>query len=83
MACSSTKPLIGHTLGAAGALETALCWIALRQGTGLPPHVVSPIDRELAPFPVPGIGNRCAARIALSNSFAFGGSNASVLIGRV
>ena len=83
VACSSAKPLIGHTLGAAGALETALCWIALRQGTGLPPHVVIPIDRELAPFPVPGIGNRCAVRIALSNSFAFGGSNASVLIGRV
>ena len=82
VACSSTKPLIGHTLGAAGALETALCWIALREGRGLPPHVVPSVDTDLAPFPIPSVGNEMQARIALSNSFAFGGSNASVIIGR-
>ena len=80
--CSSTKPLVGHTLGAAGALETALCWIALREGRGLPPHVVPSVDAELAPFPIPSVGNAMAARIALSNSFAFGGSNASVILGQ-
>lgn len=83
VACSSTKPLTGHTLGAAGALETALCWIALRHGCGLPPHVVPSVDAALAPFPVPSVGNEMCARTALSNSFAFGGSNASVIVGNV
>lgn len=80
--CSSTKPLTGHALGAAGAVEAALCWIALRRGRGLPPHVVRPVDRALAPFPVPEVGNDAVASVALSNSFAFGGSNACVVLGR-
>lgn len=79
--CTSTKPLTGHTLGAAGAIEAGLCWIALARQTGAPPHVVPTIDRELAPFPVPGVGNGLALRTALSNSFAFGGSNATVILG--
>lgn len=78
---SSTKPLTGHALGAAGAIEAALCWLALRSGRGVPPHVVANVDRELAPFPVPEVGNTIAAKTALSNSFAFGGSNASVILG--
>lgn len=78
---SSTKPLTGHTLGAAGAIEVALCWIALRSGRGVPPHAVAEVDTALAPFPVAGTDNGIAAKTALSNSFAFGGSNASVLIG--
>ncbi len=80
--CSSTKPLTGHVLGAAGAIEAALCWIALKRARGLPPHVAQPVDRALAPFPVPEVGNETTARIMLSNSFAFGGSNACVALGR-
>ncbi len=79
--CSSTKPLTGHCLGAAGAIEAALCWIALRRGKGLPPHVAGPLDPELATFPVPQVGDARPIRTALSNSFAFGGSNASVVLG--
>lgn len=79
--CSSTKPLTGHCLGAAGAVETALCWLALRRGRGLPPHCSASVDRALAPFPVPSIGDETAFNTALTNSFAFGGSNASVLLG--
>ncbi len=79
-ACSSTKPLTGHCLGAAGAIETALCWIALRRGKGLPPHCSASPDRALAPFPVPVVGDETALKTALTNSFAFGGSNASVLL---
>ena len=79
--CSSTKPLTGHCLGAAGAIEAALCWIALRRGRGLPPHCAAPVDASLAPFPVPQVGDARPLRAVLSNSFAFGGSNASVVLG--
>ena len=79
--CSSTKPLTGHCLGAAGAIEAALCWIALKRGKGLPPHCTEPVDAALAPFPVPQVGDERPLRTALSNSFAFGGSNATVVLG--
>ncbi len=79
--CSSTKPLSGHCLGAAGAIEAALCWIALKRGKGLPPHCAVPVDTALAPFPIPLVGDERPLRTILSNSFAFGGSNASVILG--
>ena len=82
VAASSTKPLTGHCLGAAGAVEAALCWIALRRGRGLPPHVAAPVDRELAPFRIPVVGDVTPVGTILSNSFAFGGSNASVIFTR-
>ena len=80
--CSSTKPMTGHCLGAAGAVEAALCWIALRRGRGMPPHAAAPVDGAIAPFPVPAVGDASPVRTALSNSFAFGGSNATVVLGR-
>lgn len=80
-ACSSTKPLTGHCLGAAGAIETALCWLSLRRGKGLPPHCSPSVDRALAPFRVPAVGDETVFRTALTNSFAFGGSNAAVIVG--
>ncbi|KTC34813.1 beta-ketoacyl-[acyl-carrier-protein] synthase family protein [Pseudomonas sp. L5B5] len=86
--CSSTKPMTGHTLGAAGALEAAFCWLALgsdNPGHALPPHVwdaqadpalpalhwVTPADRLALHAP----------RRLMSNSFAFGGNNVSLIIG--
>jgi len=80
--CTSTKPLTGHCLGAAGAIEAALCFLALRDGRGVPPHGAEPVDASLAPFPVPRVGDSRPLRTALSNSFAFGGSNATVILGR-
>jgi len=80
--CSSTKPLTGHCLGAAGAIEAALCFLALGDGRRPPPHGASPVDGALAPFPVPQVGDVRPLRTVLSNSFAFGGSNASVILGR-
>ncbi|MCK9800465.1 beta-ketoacyl-[acyl-carrier-protein] synthase family protein [Pseudomonas sp. MAFF 302030] len=88
VACSSTKPMSGHTLGAAGALEAAFCWLSLgheNPGRRLPPHVwdgqadtqlpalrwVTPAD-QLAPG---------TPRRLMSNSFAFGGNNVSLIIG--
>lgn len=80
--CSSTKPLTGHCLGAAGAVEAALCWLALRNSCGMPPHATDGVDVAMAPFPVPKAGDRMPLRTALSNSFAFGGSNATIILGR-
>jgi len=81
---SGTKPLTGHTLGAAGATELGLCWLALRAGH-LPPHVWDgDADPALPALRLVGTGqefSRMADRICMSNSFAFGGNNASLLIG--
>jgi 3-oxoacyl-[acyl-carrier-protein] synthase-1 len=83
--CSSTKAMTGHTLGAAGALEAGLCWLLLTQSDGrLPPHVWDDApDPTLAPIRLARSGET-VARIdtCLSNSFAFGGNNASVLLER-
>jgi len=77
---SGTKPLTGHALGAAGALEAAFCWLALSDGL-LPPHVWDgEADPELPALRVAAKGERLASRMVMSNSFAFGGSNASLIL---
>ncbi len=78
--CSSTKPLTGHALGAAGAIEAALCWLALKGLAPIPPHRVERVDTALAPFEVARVGDTRPIHAALSNSFAFGGSNVAVLL---
>lgn len=84
IACSGTKPLTGHTLGAAGATELAFCWIALQSGR-LPPHVWDgTADPNLPTLDLVEIARpflHPSARVCMSNSFAFGGSNASLLLG--
>ncbi|MDH5190236.1 MAG: beta-ketoacyl-[acyl-carrier-protein] synthase family protein [Gammaproteobacteria bacterium] len=83
--CSSTKPLTGHALGAAGALEAGFCWLVLskmNKQKKLPPHCWDgEKDDEL--FQVNLVDkNACLeSSVLMSNSFAFGGSNASVIIG--
>ncbi|SEK06575.1 beta-ketoacyl-[acyl-carrier-protein] synthase family protein [Achromobacter sp. NFACC18-2] len=86
--CASTKALTGHTLGAAGALEAALAWITLSASNAegrLMPHVWDGHPDPALPaleFSTPA--HRYAAgrrRVAMSNSFAFGGNNASLVFG--
>lgn len=83
---SSTKPLTGHTLAAAGAIEAAFSWLTLvdnPQGQ-LPPHWWDgQADPALPALSVvqPGQQLGRAPRHVLSNSFAFGGSNATLLLG--
>ena len=83
VAASGTKSLTGHTLGAAGATELAFCLLALKANQ-LPPHIW---DGNADPsLPLLNLVNdklafkTHATRICMSNSFAFGGSNASLII---
>ena len=85
IACSSTKPLTGHTLGAAGALEAIFCYLALKRNDGrLPPHLW---DRQADPAlpALPGLNCTSLAQPlqhVMSNSFAFGGNNVSLILSR-
>lgn len=84
IACSSSKGMIGHTLGAAGATEVGLCWLILSQGDSYAPHCWdNVIDESMPALNLVKIGEKSASQITkcLSNSFAFGGNNVSVLIG--
>lgn len=82
---SSTKPLTGHTLAAAGAIEAAIGWHTLVGNPAgvLPPHwwdgAADPaLPRLRIAQPADSLGRR--VRHVLSNSFAFGGSNASLVL---
>jgi 3-oxoacyl-[acyl-carrier-protein] synthase-1 len=84
VSCSSTKALTGHTLGAAGALEAAFCWLALADPQRrLPPHVWDgDADPSLPPLAFTDGDSRLSPgrRHLMSNSFAFGGNNASLIL---
>ena len=88
--CSSTKPVVGHTLGAAGAMEAGFCWLALRAAAGgylaLPPHVWDGArDPALPPLRLASPGERVAvgsAPVVMTNSFGFGGNNCTLVLGR-
>jgi len=88
VAVSSTKPFTGHTLGAAGAVEAAFCWLAMQDDNPegvLPPHLWDGAQDPALPVlnvVRPGARLGRPIRYALSNSFAFGGSNAALLFGR-
>ncbi|MCK4152407.1 beta-ketoacyl-[acyl-carrier-protein] synthase family protein [Ralstonia pseudosolanacearum] len=82
---SGTKPLTGHTLGAAGATEAGFAWLALtRDDLPLPKHRWDgEADPALPPLDLVENTRRLGAeQYAMSNSFAFGGSNASLILGR-
>jgi 3-oxoacyl-(acyl-carrier-protein) synthase len=82
-AASSTKPITGHTLGAAGALELALCWMVLAGGGGLPMHCWDGVrDEALPALRFADAQTRLEnPSVCMSNSFAFGGCNVSLVLG--
>lgn len=83
--CSSTKPLTGHTLGAAGSMELGFLWLALQaEGGQLPPHIWdNEIDTDLPPLTLVKTGMKAPdARAMMTNSFAFGGNNISVILSK-
>ncbi len=80
-ACS-TKPLTGHTLGAAGALQAAFCLLALERGR-LPPHHWDGVrDTALAPIRLAQENEPCSGKPMVSASYAFGGNNAALVLAR-
>ncbi|MDR0624618.1 MAG: 3-oxoacyl-ACP synthase [Treponema sp.] len=91
---SSTKPITGHTLGAAGALELAVCWMTLYTAgsgpkapvpPGLPPHCWDGVyDGEIPALRFAGPESSGEnVKVCMSNSFAFGGCNTSLILARV
>jgi nodulation protein E len=82
LAVSSTKPVHGHTLGAAGALELVITARALQDAFAPPTINWLGADRDCIPDPVPNVGRSLDISAAMSNSFAFGGINASLIIRR-
>jgi 3-oxoacyl-[acyl-carrier-protein] synthase II len=82
LAVSSTKSMMGHTFGAAGAIEAMMCVLALHEGV-LPPtinyeHPDPACDLDY----VPNEARRAEVDVALSNAMGLGGHNGCVLLGR-
>lgn len=79
---SSTKSMHGHLLGGAGALETLMCVLALRDQV-LPPTInYEQPDPECDLDYVPNVARPASVEIALNNTFGFGGHNASLILKR-
>ena len=85
VAASSSKSMTGHTLGAAGAIEAALCWLMLSDYN--PQHYLIPhcwdgaADPQLPQLKLVQPGQQQALRYCLSSSFAFGGNNVALILG--
>jgi 3-oxoacyl-[acyl-carrier-protein] synthase II len=78
---SSTKSGIGHLLGAAGAVEVAVCLMAL-QGQWLPPTSTTETPDPACGFPLVTRPREARLDLALTNSFGFGGANATLILRR-
>ncbi|MFN8636602.1 MAG: beta-ketoacyl-[acyl-carrier-protein] synthase family protein [Chloroflexota bacterium] len=82
VAVSSTKSMIGHLLGAAGAVECIVTVKALQHQVAPPTANYKESDPECDLDYVPNVARSLAMDVALSNNFAFGGANASLVLGR-
>jgi 3-oxoacyl-[acyl-carrier-protein] synthase-1 len=82
VACNSTKGFTGHTLGAAGAVEAAVCLLSMCEGLVPPSPGTRSVDASLrAHYETRGF--RRPVDVAMSNSFGFGGTNCSLVFGRL
>jgi 3-oxoacyl-[acyl-carrier-protein] synthase II len=83
LAVSSTKSVMGHTFGAAGAIEAIMCVLALHEGV-LPPTInYREPDPECDLDYVPNEAREAKVDVALSNAMGLGGHNGCVLVGRL
>jgi 3-oxoacyl-[acyl-carrier-protein] synthase II len=79
---SSIKSMIGHTMGAASAIEAAACSLALRTGWVPPTMNYEEPDPECDLDYVPNQARKIDPQVVLNNAYAFGGNNASLCLGR-
>ncbi len=83
LAVSSTKSVMGHTFGAAGAIEAMMCVLALHEGV-IPPTInYRHPDPECDLDYVPNVARKATLDVVLSNAMGLGGHNGCVLLGRV
>jgi 3-oxoacyl-[acyl-carrier-protein] synthase II len=75
---SATKSMIGHLLGGAGSVESAVCILTMKHGVVPPTINLENPDPECDLDYVPNVAREKKVKIALNNSFGFGGHNATL-----
>ena len=81
---SSTKSMTGHLLGAAGAVEAIFCVLAIRDGIVPPTINLDEPEDAVGDFDlVPHVAKKRKVDVAVSNSFGFGGTNASIVLKKI
>jgi 3-oxoacyl-[acyl-carrier-protein] synthase II len=80
---SSIKAMLGHTMGAAGALEAAACCLMLQRQIILPTINFTTLDPECIPDCVPNEARPARLTRVMSNAFAFGGNNSCLILGEI
>lgn len=83
LAISSTKSNLGHTLGASGGIEAVVCSLTINRGVITPTINLDTPDPECDLDYVPKVARDAKVDIAMSNSFGFGGHNASLVFARI
>ena len=79
---SSTKSMLGHATTACGAIEAAVCLLAIKHGVAPPTINYSTPDPECDLDYIPNIAREIDCRHVLSNSIGFGGQNAALVLSR-
>ena len=83
LAISSTKSQLGHTLGASGGIELVVCALTMARGVIAPTINLDTPDPECDLDYVPKAARQATVDVAMSNSFGFGGHNASLVLSRI
>ena len=83
LAISSTKSNLGHTLGASGGIEAVICALTIDRGVITPTINLDTPDPECDLDYVPKVAREAKVDVAMSNSFGFGGHNASLVFARL